>query len=174
MASQAAAVDLLVKKAKFEPSVAMAVAEAIDNAMNESQFVTVPILDARLAEFRADIRDGLLRQDHTIDGTRVSLENKIDATRVEVERKIDATRSEHDKKLDAGFAKVEVGFANIGGALAKLQEVITGLSAQMATKADLERTKSELVRWVFATIVGVVLSAATALLVDALRSAAGQ
>jgi hypothetical protein len=199
MASQAATVDLLVKKAKFEPPVAMAVAEAIDNAMTESQFVTVPILDARLAEFRADIRDGLLRQEHTIDGTRVSLENKIDttrkdletkidttrvdlenkidATRIDLERKIDATRVDLDRKIDAGFAKVEVGFANVGinfahvgGGLAKLQEVIAGLSAQMATKADLERTKAELVRWVFVTMVGnAVLGAASALIVDALR-----
>jgi len=49
MTSQAETVELLVRKANFPPQVALAVAEAIDNAMTHSQLVTVPILDARLA-----------------------------------------------------------------------------------------------------------------------------
>src|SRR5690242_16070816 len=59
MASQAETVDLLVRKAKFEPQVALAVAEAIDNAMTNSQLVTVPVLDARLADLRAEIRSDM-------------------------------------------------------------------------------------------------------------------
>ena len=53
MSLRVATVDLLVEKARFEPQVAVAVAQAIDTAMEEKmqdrQFVTVPVLDARLA-----------------------------------------------------------------------------------------------------------------------------
>lgn len=53
MSLRVATVDLLVEKARFEPQVAVAVAQAIDTALEEKmqdrQFVTVPVLDARLA-----------------------------------------------------------------------------------------------------------------------------
>lgn len=143
----------------------MAIAEAIDNAVNESQFVTVPILDARLAEFRADIRSDLSRQDHKIDTTRADLENKIDATRMVLENKIETTRVELDKKIDTTRveleAKMDVGFAT-------LQEKIVGVS--LTNQADLQRTKAELVRWVFVAAFGNVgLTAAAVFLINALQ-----
>ena len=56
MASPVETVEILVQKANFEPRVALAVAEAIDNAMRNLQFVTVPILDARLGELKAELK----------------------------------------------------------------------------------------------------------------------
>ncbi len=56
MALHAATVGILVEKAKFEPEVALGVAEAIELAMTQAQFVTVPILDARLHGVSAEIR----------------------------------------------------------------------------------------------------------------------
>jgi hypothetical protein len=53
----AAVVETLVEKAKFEPAVAVAVAEAIDMAMVTAPFVTVPILDGRVGELKLEIRD---------------------------------------------------------------------------------------------------------------------
>jgi hypothetical protein len=60
---QAATVEVLVSKGKFDPQIAVALAEAIDMALNTSQLVTVPILDARVAaidaqfaHFRTDIK----------------------------------------------------------------------------------------------------------------------
>jgi hypothetical protein len=50
------AFEILIEKAKFAPDVALGVAEAIDSSIMNSQFVTVPVLDARLQEVRADIR----------------------------------------------------------------------------------------------------------------------
>ncbi len=50
---QAAAVEVLVQKGKFEPQIALAVAEAIDMSINSAQLVTVPILDARFAAMEA-------------------------------------------------------------------------------------------------------------------------
>jgi hypothetical protein len=56
MAIHAATVGILIEKGKFEPEVALGVAEAIDLAMTQAQFVTVPILDARISEIRAELR----------------------------------------------------------------------------------------------------------------------
>ena len=55
MVMQAATVEVLVTKAKFEPAVALAVAEAIDMAIAESQLVTIPVLDARFSVLEARI-----------------------------------------------------------------------------------------------------------------------
>ncbi len=82
----------------------MAVAEAIDNAMNTSQFVTVPILDARLAELRAELRGdygaGLLRLEHKIDTRCAELDHKIDSTRVGLESKMDVAVAELGKRIE--------------------------------------------------------------------------
>jgi hypothetical protein len=156
MASQAATVDLLVKKAKFEPPVAMAVAEAIENAMHESQFVTVPILDARLAAFQAEFRGDLLRHEHNLGGRLVGVDTKIDTTCVDLERKIDMTRAELDNKMDVGFAT--------------LKEIIAALGSQMSSKTDLAHTKAELVRWAFAVAFGnFALGAGAAIIINALQ-----
>jgi hypothetical protein len=51
----AAAVEVLIRKSKFEPQVALGIAEAIDMAIQSAQLVTVPILDARLASLEAKV-----------------------------------------------------------------------------------------------------------------------
>jgi hypothetical protein len=50
---QAATLDKLQRQGRFAPEQAIAVAETIDMAMAEAQFVTVPILDARFAVVEA-------------------------------------------------------------------------------------------------------------------------
>ena len=63
MASQVAVAELLIEKGKLEPRTAYAIAEGIELALAQSQFVTVPILDARLAQLRTEI-----------EGVRVEIE----------------------------------------------------------------------------------------------------
>jgi hypothetical protein len=46
---------VLIRKSKFEPQVALGIAEAIDMAIQSAQLVTVPILDARLASLEAKV-----------------------------------------------------------------------------------------------------------------------
>jgi hypothetical protein len=89
MALHAATVEILVEKAKFEPQVALGIAEAIELAMTQAQFVTVPILDVRLHEVRAEIR---------------VLEGKLDASMQRLSAELDA-------KLIAQFAKMETKLA---------------------------------------------------------------
>ena len=84
MALHAATVELLVEKAKFEPEVALGVAEAIESAMTQAQFVTVPILDARLHEVRAEIR---------------VLEGKLDASTQRLGAELNAKLAEMEAKL---------------------------------------------------------------------------
>jgi len=55
MAIHAEAVEILVSKGRFEPQVAIGIAEAIEVSMNRTQLVTVPILDARLQELKAEL-----------------------------------------------------------------------------------------------------------------------
>jgi uncharacterized small protein (DUF1192 family) len=54
---QAATVAILIEKAAFEPNKAVAVAEAIDVAIAGAEWVTVAVLDARLSELKAEIKE---------------------------------------------------------------------------------------------------------------------
>lgn len=60
----------------------------------QSQFVTVPILDARLAELRADLRIAFAELDKKIELFRSELDKKIGVTKSELETKIEASKAE--------------------------------------------------------------------------------
>jgi hypothetical protein len=144
MALHAAAVDILIEKARFEPEVALGIAEAIEASVMQAQFVTVPILDARLQELKADTRIALM-----------SLESKLVASVQALDAKTGLTFGELDVKMDLKFgqldAKIDLKFG------------------EYATR--MEQTKAELVRWVFLAMLGsiAVTAGATALL-NALKS----
>jgi hypothetical protein len=105
MALHAATVGILVEKAKFEPEVAFGVAEAIELAMTQTQFVTVPILDARLHEVSAEIR---------------VLEGKLDASTKEHKADMQRLSADLDAKLNAQSAKMDTQFAKMETRLAEL------------------------------------------------------
>ena len=120
----AATVELLVQKARLEPDTALAIAEAIDMAINNAQLVTIPILDARFAASEA----------------------KMDARFVAV---------------DARFGAVDVRFASVDAQFITLEAKIL---------AALEKTKAELVRWVFVVMLGnVALSMAASAIMNAIQ-----
>src|SRR3954453_5425077 len=56
MAIHAEAVQILIRKSRFEPEVALGVAEAIEVSINLAQLVTVPVLDARVHEVKTEIQ----------------------------------------------------------------------------------------------------------------------
>jgi hypothetical protein len=95
MALHAATVGILIEKSKFEPEVALGVAEAIDLAMTQAQYVTVPILDARLSEIRSDLR--VLES---------KFESKLDATTKELKSDMQRLSAEFDRKLAELEAKL--------------------------------------------------------------------
>ncbi len=69
MAMRIETVDILIEKAHFEPQVAVAVAQAIDETMDrklrDAQLVTVPLLDSRLATLKSEITGGILQHVYT-------------------------------------------------------------------------------------------------------------
>ena len=78
----------------MEPQVALAVAEAIDTAMSESQLVTVPILDARLAELKADNQVSLMRLEGKVDVLGASFEAKLELLAANLEKQMEAFKAE--------------------------------------------------------------------------------
>jgi hypothetical protein len=70
---QAATIELLMQKGKFEPPVAVTIAEAINMAMNNSPFVTIPILDARFVAFGAKFDERFARFDERFAAFEVKL-----------------------------------------------------------------------------------------------------
>jgi hypothetical protein len=160
MATQAAAVDLLMNKGEFEPQVALAIAEAVAVTMAGMEVVTVPLLDARMAvlDHKLDLAES--RLDKKIDLVESRLEKKIELVESRLERKIDLIRLEIDNKLEVVRSEIEMAKAEmenkIDVAVARLERLN-------------EATKSELVRWVFVAMVGsVFLQGIAAAIVNAL------
>ena len=139
----AATVELLVQKAHLGPDTALAIATAIDMALQNAQLVTVAVLDARFAAFEAKI-----------EARFAAFEAKIEARFAASEAKIDARFAAAGAKTDARLAAIDARFV--------------ALEAKM--NAALEKTKAELVRWVFLVMLGnVALSVAANAVVNALQ-----
>jgi hypothetical protein len=114
----AATVGHLVQKAHLDPDTALAIATAIDMALQNAQLVTVPVMDARFVAFEA----------------------KVDA-------RFAASNAEMKAEMKAGFASSEANWS-----------------------VALEKTKTEVVRWVFLVLLGnVALSLAANALLNALQ-----
>lgn len=103
---QAATVDMLIQKGKFDPPVAVAVAEVIDVAIANAQLVTIPVLDARFAVSEA-----------RVDARFAAFEARIDARFVALESKMDVGFAKVDARFEAGDARTD----------AKLQKIKTDL-----------------------------------------------
>ena len=93
----AATVELLVQKAHLDPDTALAIATAIDMALQNAQLVTVAVLDARFAaaEAKTDARFVALEAKTdarfaAVDARFVALEAKMDARFVASEARMDA------------------------------------------------------------------------------------
>src|SRR5580698_631171 len=139
----AATVELLVQKAHLDPDTALAIATAIDMALQNAQLVTVAVLDARFAA-----------SDAKTDARFAAFEARIDARFAAAEAKTDARFVALEAKLDVRFAAVDARFV--------------ALEARM--NAALQKTKAELVRWVFLVMLGnVALSVAANAVLNALQ-----
>ncbi len=77
MAIHAEAVDILVRKGRFEPEVALGIAEAIEVSFTLEQLVTVPILDARLQELRHELKSDIQTLRAEIQAIRVEFRGEL-------------------------------------------------------------------------------------------------
>ena len=171
MATRAEAVELLINKGKFEPQVALAVAEAIAVTMTESQVVTVPVLDLRLAETAARLEKSIATTNQrTIERLEASIAETNRSTIDRLEQSIAATRGSLEQSIAATTSNLEQSIAATKGSLEQsIAEKTAGLAKSIAethltTIATLEKTigvtnsntKAELVRWVLLVVLGCV------------------
>lgn len=94
MTIHAAAVEILIEKGRFEPQVALGIAEAIETTMMHAQFVTVPILEARLHELRAEMRVSLMTLESKLNDLRsemLRMESRLEAR---FEMRLEQTKAE--------------------------------------------------------------------------------
>ena len=125
-------------------STALAIATAIDMALQNAQLVTVAVLDARFTAFEA----------------------RIDARFAAAEAKTDARFVALEAKTDARFAAVDARFVALE---AKMDARFVASEARM--DAALQKTKAaELARWVYLVMLGnVALSVAANAVLNALQ-----
>jgi hypothetical protein len=154
----AATVELLVQKAHLDPDTALAIATAIDMALRNAELVTVSVLDTRFTAFEA-----------RIDARFAAAEARTDARFTAWEAKIDARFEAAEAKTEARFATAEANTdARFAAAEARTEARFAASEAKMT--AALEKTKAELVRWVFLVMLGnVALSVAANAVVNALQ-----
>ncbi len=109
MAVNAAAVEILIEKGRFEPEVALCIAKAIEASMMHAQLVTVPIFDARLQELSAQTRMSLMSLEAAIDRKFGQVECKFG----ELDAKIDRKWGELDGKIDRRCGELETKMEGI-------------------------------------------------------------
>jgi hypothetical protein len=94
---QADMIDLLSGKGKFPTEQALVLAEAIDMAIEKTQFVTVPILDARFAA--VDVRFAAVEARFAgIDARFTKIDARFDA--------VDARIARLEARMESGFVAV--------------------------------------------------------------------
>jgi hypothetical protein len=133
----------VIRKAKFEPQVALAVAEAIDNAMTDSKFVTVPILDARLAELREGLSKDIAACNERIGVTSERLMKELAVTNERLMKELAITNERLTKEIAVANERLlkEIGVTN-------------------------DRTRADLVKWVLLAMLGSVAISAGAIAVN--------
>ena len=150
MAIHAEAVEILVRKAGFEPKVALGVAEAMEVSITLAQLVTVPVLDTRLQELKHELKAEIqaLRTDfNTLRADFNLLKEDFHILRGDFH-----TLRGDFKTLRAEFDTLRAEFNTLRAEFETLGEKFNG---------SIEKAKAELVRWVFVTMLGsVALSAA--------------
>ena len=99
----AATVELLLQKAHFDPDTALAIATAIDMALQNAQLVTVAVLDARFAAFEAKIDARFAAAEAKTDARFAA----VDARFVALETKIDARFAASEAKMNAALQKTK-------------------------------------------------------------------
>ena len=86
MALHAAAVEILIEKGRFEPTVALGIAEAIEASIMNVQLVTVPVLDARLQELKSEVRISLVSLESALRADIQKLETKMEGIKADLIR----------------------------------------------------------------------------------------
>jgi glycine cleavage system H lipoate-binding protein len=142
MAIHAEAVEILVRKSRFEPEVALGVAEAIEVSINLAQLVTVPVLDARMLELKTELKAEIqaLRLEF-----KTELADGLGKLSTEIQ-KVNANLSTEIQKVNANLGtEIQKVNANLG---TEIQKVNANLST------EIQKVNANLMRWVLLTMLG--------------------
>jgi hypothetical protein len=134
MPMKIATVDILVEKAHFEPQVAVAIAQAIDVAMEEKmqdrQLVTMVALSETAMELRVEIQALGTELRGEIQALRTELRGEIETLRTELRGEIEALRAEFRAELQATAAALRVEMHAMKSDL--LRHMYTAMLGQLA------------------------------------------
>lgn len=129
---QAAIVDVLVQKGRFDPQIALAVAEAIDMTIGTSQLVTVPILDARLdtVESRVNARFDAVesRMNARFDAMASGVNVRFEALEARMDARFEAADAKTDAKLQSMKAELILWIIGMTVGSAFLPKLVAALS----------------------------------------------
>ena len=151
MAIHAEAVDVLVRKGRFEPDVALGVAEAIEVSITLAQLVTVPVLDSRVQDLkneiqavRADFKIDLAKEVGRLDKTIATEVGRLDKTIATEIGRLDATLATEVGRLDKTIA-AEIGRldATLATEIGRLDKTIATEIGRLDTTLATEIAKSQ-------------------------------
>ena len=138
MAIHAEAVEILIRKSRFEPEVALGVAEAIEVSINLAQLVTVPVLDARVHELKTEIQALRLEFKTELAAGLGNLSTEIQKVNGNLRTEIERVNG----NLSAEIQKVN----------ANLSTEIQKVNANLST--EIQKVNANLMRWVLLTMLG--------------------
>jgi len=153
MAIHAEAVEILVRKSRFEPEVALGVAEAIEVSINLAQLVTVPVLDARILELKTELETEFqaLRLEF-----KTALADGLGKLSTEIQ-KLNGDRSSEIQKMNADL-RTEMQKLNADRS-SEIQKVNVNLSTEIQKlnanlSSEIQKVNANLMRWVLLTMLG--------------------
>ncbi len=154
MAMRAATVEVLIEKARFEPRVAVAIAEAMDEALESRarhlQPVTVPLFET--LDGKVVALDGKLV---ALDGKVIALDGRLTVLDGKVTA-LDGRLTALDGKvtaLDGRLTTLDGKVTALDGKLTALDGRLVALdSAQQGLRDKMDRDKVELMRWTLLTM----------------------
>ncbi|MEA3177448.1 MAG: hypothetical protein QOI59_971 [Gammaproteobacteria bacterium] len=134
---QADTIELLTEKGKFAPAQAVILAAAIDMGIEKAQFVTVPILDARLAAVDARFAD--------VDARLTRLEVRVESGFASLSARLESSSAALSARLESSFASLS---ARLESSSALSYSRIDSLEARMDLKMH---------RWAVKMIIAMLL-----------------
>jgi hypothetical protein len=108
---QADTIELLTEKGKFAPAQAVILAAAIDMGIEKAQFVTVPILDARLAAVDArfaDVDARLTRLEPRVESGFASLSARLESGFASLSARLESSSALSNSRIDSLEARMDL------------------------------------------------------------------
>ena len=107
---QAETIELLSGKGSFSTEQALILAEAIDRVVEKAQFVTVPLLDMRIATVTARMDAMESKLIARIESGEARLEARISSVETRLEARISSVETTFGARVDSLEAKIDAKF----------------------------------------------------------------